>query len=255
MIFSHSRKWDITFKVLPFALLIIVLKFIAHALHLEYLSLIALFTAVVSADIFLLGFLISGVLSDFKDAEGLPGEMAACLESLLDECAIMHLEKKSAKVRACHAHIVRLIDQLDGWFFRRVSSKEVFDDLTGLNHHIARLEEHAPVDFLARMKGDQSEIRHMVIRIHTIRDVPFSQSAYAISEIITGLLLIGLVVIQITPFVDGVAFAGFVSFVLVYMNILIRHLDHPFDYTHRHEETDQASLKPFLDLKQRVKYL
>jgi hypothetical protein len=47
----------------------------------EFLSLSSLFTAVVSANIFLIGFLISGVLVDYKESEKIPGDMAASIET------------------------------------------------------------------------------------------------------------------------------------------------------------------------------
>lgn len=61
-------KWTLSLKVIPLVSLIAILKFLAHNFRLEFLTLSPLFTAIISANIFLVGFLITGVLSDYADA-------------------------------------------------------------------------------------------------------------------------------------------------------------------------------------------
>ena len=43
----------------------------------------ALFTSLVAGTIFLIGFLISGVLSDYKESEKLPSELSASIKTLI----------------------------------------------------------------------------------------------------------------------------------------------------------------------------
>lgn len=59
--------------ILPSIALVIALKLIVHYLEIEIIPLNALFSALIGANIFLLGFLISGVLSNYKENEKLPG--------------------------------------------------------------------------------------------------------------------------------------------------------------------------------------
>ena len=51
-----------------------------HYGGLELFSLSPLFGAIISANVFLIGFLISGVLVDYKESERLPGELACSLK-------------------------------------------------------------------------------------------------------------------------------------------------------------------------------
>jgi hypothetical protein len=48
----------------------------------------ALFTSLVAGAIFLIGFLLAGVLSDYKESEKLPGELVASLKTLSDEMVL-----------------------------------------------------------------------------------------------------------------------------------------------------------------------
>ena len=76
------QKWSLVGKVLPLVLGIAGLKTVAHLADLEVMELNTLFTSLVAGTIFLIGFLISGVLSDFKESEKLPSELTASLRSL-----------------------------------------------------------------------------------------------------------------------------------------------------------------------------
>ena len=76
---KHAR---IIGNALVVVAVVIALKAAAHALGWEALSLNPLLSGIVAADVFLMGFLLSGVLADFKESEKLPGEVAASLRSV-----------------------------------------------------------------------------------------------------------------------------------------------------------------------------
>jgi hypothetical protein len=81
-VFSKKKllmKWSIAIKIAPILIIVIVTKFIIHILGYEIMAFNALFTSIVAGTIFLLGFLISGVLSDYKESEKIPSELAASL--------------------------------------------------------------------------------------------------------------------------------------------------------------------------------
>jgi uncharacterized membrane protein len=48
---------------------VVVAKLLAHYVNWEPISLNALFTGIIAANVFLMGFLLSGVLSDYKESE------------------------------------------------------------------------------------------------------------------------------------------------------------------------------------------
>lgn len=60
-----------------------------------------LLTGVIAAEVFIVGFILSGTAADFKEAERLPGEVAGSLESVTDECLIMDAELKLPEARQC----------------------------------------------------------------------------------------------------------------------------------------------------------
>jgi hypothetical protein len=78
-------------------------KFVAHLLGWEAISLNPLFSGLVAANVFLMGFLLSGVLSDYKESERMPGELAAGLENLAQDVRGIKIAKPEAKVAPCLA--------------------------------------------------------------------------------------------------------------------------------------------------------
>ena len=51
-----KSRWRLAIKTLPFIVIVVIAKYFAHLYDIEFLSLNALFTALVSANIFLIGF-------------------------------------------------------------------------------------------------------------------------------------------------------------------------------------------------------
>ena len=79
------RKWSIAFRIIPVVIVVAALKLLSHKYGLEFMELNALFTSLVAGTIFLIGFLISGVLSDYKESEKIPSELSASMKTLLDD--------------------------------------------------------------------------------------------------------------------------------------------------------------------------
>ena len=92
----------------------------------------------------------------------------------------------------------------------------------------------------------------MLIRIHTIRETSFVSSGYAIAEAIALILAIGLIFVKIDPFYEALFFVGAITFLQIYMILLIKDLDNPFEYYGDDRGPDEISLKPLDDLKLRI---
>lgn len=73
------RRWSLLLKTIPFIIIILIIKYFIEFFNYDILQFSALFTAIISANIFLISFLISGVLSDYKESEKIPSDMASRL--------------------------------------------------------------------------------------------------------------------------------------------------------------------------------
>lgn len=70
----------------------------------------------------------------------------------------------------------------------------------------------------------------MTIRIDAIRETSFVGAGYAIAELTSGLLIAGLIFVEIGTLGAELFVLSTLAFLLVYMLLLIKDLDDPFHY-------------------------
>jgi hypothetical protein len=247
------KKWDIALKILPVLVLIVAVKFVLHFLGCEVLSLNPLFTSIVAATTFLLGFLITGVLTDYKESEKIPGEMAVSLAAVSDEAICVFRSKKCKQAKELLEHITTLSGDIINWFHKKERTSLLLKKIGDLNEHFVELEQYTQATFLTRLKQEQSNLRRMVIRAHSVRETQFVLPAYAIVESLALALILGMLFLKLEPYWESVFLVPLVSFVVLYMIFLIKDLDNPFDYAVNGEATNEVSLKPLYDVQSSLK--
>jgi hypothetical protein len=244
---KHAR---IIGSALVVVAVVIALKAVAHALGWEALSLNPLLSGIVAANVFLMGFLLSGVLADFKESEKLPGEVAASLEILFDEATSMARRASDARstsaADAVTAGVRDLAMSLNDWFYKKERTSELMNALGDLSPRLLALESPAQAASIARIKQEQHALRRALVRIHTIRETSFISSGYLIAELTTGLLSLALILSKIEPFYESLFIVGVIVFLLAFLLLLIGDLDNPFGYYEKHS-SEEVSLKPLED--------
>jgi hypothetical protein len=122
------------------------------------------------------------------------------------------------------------------------------DRIGGMNDIFLSFEPLTQPNFIVRMKQEQATIRKIVMRIDTIRDTSFVPAAYAIAEIATALLIGGLLLTELGPLREEIFYTALPSFLMIYLILLIRDLDNPFNYSNDEADTVEVSIKPIVDL-------
>ena len=191
-------------------------------------------------------------MTDYKESEKLPGELAISIETIADECMIIYKKTIAKPAEECLVYILDMIDSINGWFYKKERTRSLMDKLSGLNDFFLDFESLTRANFIARLKQEQSAIRRILTRIHTIRETSFVSAGYAIAEAITVFLMIGLMFVKIEPFYEALFFISAIAFLQTYMIALIKDLDNPFEFYAKEREADEISLKPLDDLKQRL---
>jgi hypothetical protein len=238
-------------RVLAVVAVIVGAKTLAHLLSWEVISLNALFSGIIAANVFLMGFLLSGVLTDYKESERIPGELSACLENMAQEVRGIGVSKPEANVGPCLTRISALSDEILDWFYKKIDTDQVLAGVDELTDHFEGLQPWTQGTFVARLKQEQSNLRRTLTRIETILETSFVSSAYLLADTTTLLLCTGLVLVNMDPFYESLFFAGLISFLLVFLLTLIRDLDNPFGYYERFSGAD-VTLKPFEDTVRRL---
>jgi predicted membrane chloride channel (bestrophin family) len=241
-----NNRQRLLLRVSTAVLVVIAAKIIVHYLDWEALSINPLFSGIVAANVFLMGFLLSGVLSDYKESERLPGELSACLENLAQEVAGIRYAKPEAQVGPCLVLIARLSRDIHDWLHKKQRTETLMECLNGLTPQLSAMEQWSQATLVARLKQEQSNLRRTLTRIHTIRETSFISSGYLLADMVTFLLCVGLVLLRIEPFYESLFFVGVISYLMIYLLLLIRDLDNPFGYYDGNSGED-VSLKPLED--------
>jgi len=246
-----NNRYRLLLRVSTAVGLLIVVKLFMHFIGWEVISINPLFSGIVAANVFLMGFLLSGVLTDFKESERLPGDLAASMENLAQEVRGIRLAKPEANVAPCLLLLSQLSQDILSWFYKRHRTAELLEHLNDLTPQFAAMEQWTQAALVARLKQEQSNLRRAIIRIHTIRETSFVSSGYLLADIITVFLCIGLILAKIEPFYESLFFVFIISYFMIFLLMLIRDLDNPFGYYERSSGED-VSLKAIEDTAGRL---
>jgi len=247
-----KRSMKLILTVLPSVAGVIALKLVVHRLSWEIIPLNAIFSALIGANVFLIGFLISGVLSDYKESEKLPGEIAAIALTMADEIHFIHRKSGDAQFAQDRLAAIRdLVVAVRKWLHKEVKTREVMLLVEELSSEFVHLEKHTQPNYIARMKQEQNNLRKVIVRIHTIRETDFIFSGYFIASTTTFLLIFGMILLKIEPFYESLFFVALVTYLLLFLLRLIRDLDNPFGHYDRSSFED-VSIKPIVDAITRI---
>lgn len=249
-----KNKWSIVIRMIPVLVLILIIKNVLHRYNLEVMDLNALFTSLVAGTIFLIGFLISGVLSDHKESEKIPSEFAVSISALRDDAYTIYKTKDSKKAKEFLEFQKTFITSLKDWFYEKISTDDFQKEITKMNDYFVEFEkEGVQAAYIIRMKNEQNNIRKLLMRAHTIRVTDFVSTAYTIVEVMVGIIIVGLLIIRINPLYVSDFFTLVVSFFMLYMVHLIKDLDNPFDYKENGDKGNEVPLTPIYEVEKIIK--
>lgn len=216
--------------MLPFVAVALGAKVAVNVAGWDTGTLTPLHSGLVAANVFLVGFLLAGTLSDYKESEKLPGELAGRAESIADECEILYHDTRAQPALQCLEHLHAFARELNDWLHGRSAVRVPLERLDGLNHFFLAFQPLTQPNFIVRIKQEQAALRLLVIRIDTIRETSFVGAGYRIAEITSLLLVIALSFTDFAGLGAELFLLGSIAFLLAYMIMLIRDMDDPFDY-------------------------
>lgn len=251
----HVRgDWSIAAKAAPTAAIAVLAKVGFDQVGWDTVALNPLYSGLVAANVFLIGFLLAGTLADYKESEKLPGELAGRTEAIADECQILYLDKQADAARRCLAHLVSLAASMRAWLRSGGSVTAVLERIEGLNRYYLEFQPLTQPNFIVRLKQEQTALRLMVIRINTIKETSFVGAGYLIAELTSILLVASLLIADIAPLGAELFLLATISFLLAYMILLIRDLDDPFERSNGQKVgAAEVSLAPLDYLEQRMR--
>src|SRR5512136_2747209 len=164
-----NNRHRLLLRASAFVAVVVGAKLLVHFRGWEALSINPLFSGIVAANVFLMGFLLSGVLGDYKESERLPGELTTSIDSIVEEARTIYRSKNAPVAKECITYLNQLTVSIKNWFYKKERTSDIMDKLSGLSDFFLAFEPLTQATFIARLKQEQTNIRRILVRIHTVR--------------------------------------------------------------------------------------
>lgn len=230
---SWRGRMSLCFTVLAIVLILSIVKAAVHWLDWEFLKLNPLFTSAIGGAIFIIGFLLSSILSDYKESERIPSEIRVSLEAIHDDITCFAAADKTFDIKP-----VRLILANIGRSLRlglgdndndNGNMRPTLQHIDSLSPVFGNLEQQGmPANFVVRLRSAQDSLRRSVFRIYHIQKTQFVPSIHILVYSLVASIIFLLVFLETEGSPESALVFGFVSYMFIYALHLIQMLEKPF---------------------------
>ncbi len=225
-------KWKLMLTTLPYVAAVLAVKLALQQLFafpglLDFTEM----GLVLTASAFLMGFMLSGVMSDFKESEKLPGEIACTLETIEDHFRQAHAIKAGVNLLDLQRTVRTLVGDIESWMFRRTPRESIYPALEALLGPVQQLERLGAGPVASKVLGEIHNLRKAVTRVGVISRTGFLSPAYALLETLLAIIVVLLMASRYKSMLAMMILVPFITLIYVYMLRLIRDIDDPFDYS------------------------
>jgi hypothetical protein len=205
----------------------VVLKYALHRLGWELVEITTLHGSVVTGALFVLGFILSATIADYKESEKIPAEIAAIIHDMHDDVTAISNAypklKKSVFDRKLYDIASAVGDDV------RNKTYHTQADISALSELLAGMEKAGvPANYIVKLKQQQAQLTRVLLRVVYIQRIRFLPSATVLARVIVVLTLGLLVVTEIEPFYGGLALASIISLIFIYVLRLLEVIAVPF---------------------------
>lgn len=214
---------------------------------LELVQQTSLHNSMISSVIFVIGFVLSATIADYKESERIPAEFASTVENMYEDAKEIQQTYKKFDLGLFRKN---LIDVLAA--FRegtRVNRKGARREIAELNKTFGEMERAGvPANFIVKLKQQQAILLKHMYRVNYIQKIKFIPSAFVLVRAIVVLSIATLLFTNVDPFYGGLALTGTITFIMVYILALVQVVSVPF---HEQGKTqDDVSLFLIRETKQ-----
>jgi hypothetical protein len=227
-----ARRLRLFLNVVIIVAVLIAAKLAVHRLGLEFLTLDSLFSSIVAGTIFIIGFLLTSTLPDYKEAERLPAEIRVAMEGIHDDVESFARQEPRADMVRLRAELLDILAALERGL--------------GLEGHHAHLEDAiARADALlpffseletlglannevVRIRNSLDTLRRCLFRISYIQKIEFVPSVNVLIQSLVAAVLFLLLCLKTDGSVGTSLIFGFVSYLFVFALHLIAVFKQPF---------------------------
>ena len=187
--------------------------------------------SVITGVTLILGFMLGGVLSDYKESEKLPASIAVALAGFRST-AHSGLLAKDLDVSIINARISTVANAIAGWFVGTNSEDEMWAAMSDLPALIVDLEKAGMAShYVGRLMVLNGELNTTLNRVAVVRNTSFVQSGYVLMTILVLVLQGSLAIVSFPSSIMSWIAPSVLSLAYAYLWLLVRDLDNPFGHS------------------------
>jgi hypothetical protein len=226
------RRFHLFAKVLPIVAAVVGLKLLARWMGFEFLSMDGLVPSLVAGAVFLIGFLLSHVLSDYKEAERTVSEIRVALETIEGDAHAFLRARPDFDLAPLRAVLVKIVAEFEACLGVGHAKDDLAPALAcvdALSERFAELEAAQMSErYIVRLRMAQDGLRRAFFRVAYIQRMQFVPSVHWMVRAQVACCLFVMLFIRTAGPAEGAMIVGSVSFMFIYAIFLIRHLEKPF---------------------------
>jgi hypothetical protein len=247
-----KSRYHLLFSVMPMIIIVGAFKIGVHFLGWEVIprELISFFPSILTGIVFILGFLLAGVVTDYKESEKIPNELASSLFALWQEAEYIRNISNSISAERLISKIRRFVPTLKRDFFilQNDALAALLDSFSA--EIIGMGKEGTAPNYIIRMKTEIANLKKTLNRISIIKNTDFIPSVFISIQAITIVFLTVYCLLQIEPWWGDLILVSVFTFIIFSILFLIKDMEDPFEYDGDDDvKSDEISLKVLDDLQ------
>lgn len=241
-----QNKWGILVKTLPLVGSVLTVRLVlTHAVGFAGIVEFSEIGMVLTGGVFLVGFMLAGVMADYKESEKIPSELAATLESVAVNFKVSYESKQIPNYKASIDSLRTLSRTILGWLYKKSTLADVYEALMRVEEEGYAADKAGAGAYANRVLSEITNVRKTITRMSAISRTNFLPSGYALLETLTGVIICLLFLTKFkNPIIEAVL-VPFVSLIFFYMIRLIRDIDDPFEYSEDPSKNGGAEVSLF----------
>lgn len=227
------RKYKLFYKALPVAIIFFMLKVAVHYSAIECIpsNLMSMLPTILTSIVFVLGFLLAGVIADYKESEKIPNDLSASFQAIWQEVYLHYQTKPSERLKRFLTNFPKEAQALLFRFFvsNDKTALKVLDTWATSLHSFDG-NEMASI-YVNRLKVELLAIRKTFNRVRVIKKTDFLPSVFTTIRIIVCLFLGVFLFLDITPWWGGAILPALFAFMIFIILYVIQDIEDPFEYS------------------------
>lgn len=235
-------KWSTDLKLAWQTMLVVAVlvgvRWLLHQTDFQGIEMTTLASSIIGGGVFVLGLVIAGNLSDYREAERAPTDMANNLYAILREAEQMNRAWRLPHLGRLRTRLIEIVSAL-----RRDidsgKSRDCQDAIEDLSESFFELEKSdVPANYIVRLRSEQAALRKSVLRIYHIQREEFLPSAYVMIVSFVIMILAMLMFAKFKSPAETLVTLALVSFFFLYLLRLLNVISTPFKVGLERSEDD-----------------